>query len=146
MYAEELNYWKTGSSAPDSWVEKAQGEIRNAGGVLIGNAFGSEAQTGRAAYMIEFSFGQDRYKLVWPVLPCRVKSAANERAARVQAATMLYHDVKARCVTAKVQGARSAFFSYLLLPDGRTAAQAASHDLARLFPRMLVTTGERQSD
>lgn len=145
MYAEELNYWKTGSSHPDTWIERAKGEIKSAGGTWIAEAFGSEAQTGRSAYMVEFQFGQDRYKLTWPVLVCRAKSPANERAAKVQAATMLFHDVKARCVTAKVMGARSAFFSYLMLPDGRTAAQAATPDLARLFPKML-TVGTENHD
>ena len=53
---------------------------------------------------------------------------------------MLYHDIKAKAVAAKVHGARAAFFQYLLLPDGRTAAQAAAPELTSLWPKLL--TGE----
>jgi hypothetical protein len=50
--------------------------------------------------MLEFDLGGERYKVVWPVLPTKT---GKDRAARVQAATALYHDVKARCVTLKSQ-------------------------------------------
>lgn len=139
-FAEDVNYWKSGASAPDTWIDKAKGEIKAAGGTVIAEAFGSEATTGRAAYMLEFEFDGERYRAVWPVLPCRAKSTTNERAARIQAATMLYHDVKARCVSAKVLGVRSSFFSYLMLPDGRTAAQVATPEVSQLFPRMLTAS------
>ncbi len=69
----------------------------------------------------------------------------NERAARIQAATFIYHDVKARCVSARILGKRAAFFTYLMLPDGRTAAQAAAPELlvalpAIFRPQMLGST------
>jgi hypothetical protein len=51
---------------------------------------------------------------------------------------MLYHDVKHRCVLVKVFGARQAFFNYLMLPDGRTAAQAATAELVDLYPKLLT--------
>lgn len=51
---------------------------------------------------------------------------------------MLYHDTKARCMAAKVLGSRAAFFNYLLLPDGRTAAQIAAPELLNLYPKMLT--------
>lgn len=89
--------------------------------------------------MLEFEFGKDRFRAVWPVLPSKTK---NERAARIQAATMLYHDVKAKCVAAKVHGVRAAFFQYAVLPDGRTAAQVAMPDLVNLYPKMLVAKEE----
>ena len=143
VYAEDVNYWRTGQSSPDKWIDDAKREIKAAGGTVIGEAYGSEASTGRAAFMLEFEFAAERFRVVWPVLPTRTKNPAAERAARVQAATMLFHDVKARCVSAKVLGARSAFFSYLCLPDGRTAAQAASPELTALFPRLL-TVGSAQ--
>lgn len=138
-YAEDVNYWKSGQSSPDTWIEKAKAEIKAAGRRFIGEAFGSEAG-GRSAFMLEFEFSNERFRAVWPVLPTRTKTAAAERAARIQAATMLYHDVKARCVSAKVLGARSAFFSFLLLPDGRTAAQAAAPEVAQLFPKLLTSS------
>jgi hypothetical protein len=61
----------------------------------------------------------------------------------VQAATMLYHDVKAKAVSAKVHGVRAAFFQYLALPDGRTAAQLAAPDLTDRYPRLLAAPPER---
>lgn len=143
VFAEDVNYWKSGQSSPDTWIERAKAEIKTAGGKVIGEAYGSEASTGRAAFMLEFEFGGERFRVVWPVLRTRARNAASERAAKIQSATMLYHDVKARCVSAKVLGARSAFFSYLMLPDGRTASQAAAPEVAQLFPKLL-TAGSGQ--
>jgi hypothetical protein len=137
VYAEDVNYWKTGTSGPDAWIDKAKAEIRSAGGKVLNEAFGS--QEGRAAFLLEFTFGGDRFRAVWPVLPSKTKA---ERAARIQAATMLYHDVKAKCVSAKVHGARAAFFQYAVLPDGRTAAQVAAPELLEMYPKML-TSGDR---
>lgn len=134
MYAEDVgNYWKTGQSAPDTWIDRAKAEIKGAGGKVFSEAYGSDGG-GRSAYMIEFGFGDERFRAVWPVLKSRTN---NERAARIQAATMLYHDIKAKAVSAKVHGAKAAFFQYLLLPDGRTAAQVATPDIAGLYPKLL---------
>lgn len=135
MYAEDVNYWKTGTSAPDAWIERTKREIVAVGGMVGPEAFGNDGQ-GRAAYMLEFSFGRDRFRVVWPVLKSKTK---NDRAARIQAATMLYHDVKAKCVSAKVHGMRAAFFQYALLPDGRTAAQVADPEIVNLYPKLLTT-------
>ena len=60
------------------------------------------------------------------------------RAARIQAATMLYHDVKAKCVSAVALGTRASFLTYLMLPDGRTAAQASAPELEQVFPKLLT--------
>ncbi len=119
VYAEDVNYWKTGQSSPDTWIDRAKGEII----------------AGRSAFMLSFSFGDDVFKAVWPVLSSKTK---NEKAARIQAATMLYHDIKNSCVKVKVFGARVAFFHYLMLPDGRNASQASNEDLAQMFPKMLT--------
>lgn len=144
-YAEDVNYWQTGKSSPDTWIDNAQKEIKAIGGKILAWAFGMEASTGRAAYMMEFDLGSERFKIVWPVLPSR--TGKNEASARIQAATMLYHDVKARCVSAKVIGKRSAFFSYLMLPDGRSVASVTTPELAEqlpdLFkPKLLTDTGK----
>jgi hypothetical protein len=137
-YADEVNYWKTGTTAPDTWIDNAKKEIRGAGGRVLSEAFGRD-EGGRAAYMLEFTFGPERFRAVWPVLPTR--KPTDERAARIQAATMLFHDIKAKCVSAKVHGARAAFFQYLALPDGRTAAQLAAPELSAAYPKLL-TSGE----
>jgi len=135
-YADEVNYWKTGTTAPDTWIDNAKKEIARAGGKVLGEAFGRD-ESGRAAYMLDFSFGSERFRAVWPVLP--VRNPKDERAARIQAATCLFHDVKARCVSAKVLGTRAAFFNYLLLPDGRTAAQLAAPELTTAWPKLLTS-------
>ena len=78
--------------------------------------------------------GGEPFKITWPVLPTRHGS---QKAAQIQAATMLYHDIKARCVSAKVLGGRAAFLTYLQLPDGRNASEAASTELVAALPAML---------
>jgi hypothetical protein len=138
-YADEVNYFKTGRAAPDAWIDKAKREIAVAGGKVLSEAFGRD-ENGRGAYLLEFSFGAERFRAIWPVLP--VRRPQDERAARIQAATMLYHDIKAKCVSAKVHGARAAFFQYLALPDGRTAAQLAAPELSAAYPRMLAAPNE----
>jgi hypothetical protein len=47
---------------------------------------------------------------------------------------LMYHDVKAKCLFATVFGIRAAFFSYLLLPDGRTAINATIPELQQGIP------------
>ena len=133
IYAEDVNYWKTSRTSPGVWLEKAKREVVRAGGRVLAEGFGSDGE--QAAYMLAFSFGDERFKAVWPVLPSK---SANERGARIQAATLLYHDVKAKSITAKVLGFRAAFFSYLLSPDGRTMAEMAMPELMGAFPRLLM--------
>lgn len=144
VYADEVNYWKTGQSSPDTWIDKAKAEIRAAGGKVINEAFGNDLAAGRAAFLLEFSFGDQRFRAIWPVLP--VRRPADERAARIQAATMLYHDIKAKAVAAKVHGVRAAFFQYMMLPDGRTAAQVAAPELAQSWPRLLAAPGANTNE
>lgn len=132
-YAEDINYWKTGTSSPDTWLDKAIAEIRGAGGKVIGRAFGEDMTTGRSAYMVQFTLEGENFKLVWPVLPTR---GGNGRAAQIQAATMLYHDTKARCISAKVLGGKAAFFNFLQLPDGRNASEVATPELINHLPAM----------
>jgi hypothetical protein len=136
LYADDVNYWKTSTADPDSWMTKARREIVAAGGSVHGEMFGSQ-EGGRAAYRLDFSFDRDHFRVIWPVLQPR--NAKDIRAARVQAATMLYHDVKSKCVSAKVHGARAAFFQYAVLPDGRTAAQVAAPEPLDLYPKQLTS-------
>ena len=103
---------------------------------MLMEGFGSEPTTGKSAFMLAFEIEGDNFKVVWPVLPSK---RGNEKAARRQAATMLYHDVKAKCLSAVVLGARAAFFSYLLLPDGRTAIEATIPELTNGIPALFAT-------
>lgn len=131
-YAEDINYWKTGKSQPDVWIERAKRQIENHGGSNISEAFGSDATTGKAAFMIVFKINEEQFKIVWPVLPTTYTNG--EKAAKVQAATMLFHDVKAKCIKSTVFGARVAFFEYLMLPDGRTTSQIADEEISQIAP------------
>jgi len=137
-FAEDVNYWQSGKSPPDAWIDRTKALVKGLGGVILMDAFGSDA-SGRAAFAMQLEIGGEQYKVIWPVLPSRTK---NERAARIQAATMLYHDVKQRCLSAVVLGARAAFFSYLVLPDGRTAAEVATPELADSLPALLRAKNE----
>ena len=135
MYAEEVgHYWQTGRGSPDQWIEKAKRQIEEVGGKVLAEGYGSD-HTGRAAFMLGFEMEGERFKLVWPVLESKT---GNALAAKRQAATMIYHDVKAKAMTAKVLGFKTAFFSYLLLPSGQTAAEVATPELVDAFPKLLV--------
>ena len=132
-YAEDVgHYWQSGSSPPDTWIEKAKRQIEEVGGIINADAYGS--MDGRAAFMGAFSIDDNKFKVVFPVLESK---AGNNLAAKRQAATMLYHDIKAKCMVASVLGTKAAFFSYLMLPDGRTASEVATPELAQIFPLLL---------
>ena len=137
-YAEDMNYWKSGQSAPDKWIDDAIRLIEGLGGEVSSQAFGSE-QSGKAAYMINFMIDGESFRLIWPVLPVKSGKPSDKIHARRQAATMLYHDVKAKCLKAAIFGARTAFFEHLLLPDGRIASQVSNPELVDLAPRLLLT-------
>jgi hypothetical protein len=138
MYAEDVNFWQTGKSSPDVWIERAKKLIAALGCRVLAEGFGSDAD-GHAAYMLAFEARGDRFKIIWPVLPSK---SGKEIAARVQAATMLYHYVKSVCLFAVVVGTRSAFFAHLMLSDGRMASQVADPDeLLTTIPQMLLLSG-----
>lgn len=125
-YAEDIkNYWQTSQKAPDTWIENAKKEIEKVGGEIF--ASGYLDMGGQATYMLGFKINDDQFKLMWPVLQSRT---GKHTAAQRQAATMLYHDVKAKCMAAKVLGARKAFFPYLMLDNGLVAADVATPELA----------------
>jgi len=133
-YADDLPYFKTSKMASDSWIDKAKVEIVRAKGQVETEAFASG--DGKEAFLLGFSFGEDRFTIHWPVLkPRDIKDA---KAAKVQAATMLYHDVKSRCISARVMGVRSAFMGYLLMANGQTADQVSNAEYMLLVPRMIM--------
>lgn len=132
-YAEDIgHYWQTSQSPPDQWMQKTRKLIEDLGGKVTAEGFGATDQT--AAYMLAFELKGQRYKVVWPVLP---SATGKDLAAKRQAATLLYHDIKAKAMTASVLGAEVAFFSYMLLPDGRAASEIPRPELAQSFPLQL---------
>ena len=134
IYAESVPYWKTSQSSPDTWIERTKREIQSIKGTIESEVFGSDV-AGRAAFMLVFVLGTERYKLMWPVLPSK---EGNTKAAKVQAATALYHDVKARVVSAKFLGVRSAFFGYMMLPNGKTATETTNAEFLEIVPPVIL--------
>ena len=132
-YAEDINYWQSGKSSPDVWLEKIERMIEGFEGKVRTIAMGKMEE--RTAYLIEFTHSGDTYRIMFPVLP--TKNGDKEQAARRQAATLLYHDVKARLLRAEIFTVKSAFFEFLLLPDGRTVSQVAVPELLELEPKLL---------
>ena len=127
-YAQDVNYWKTGERAADTWLDMAKTEIRGVGGLVTGSA--QMDGIDGAVFVLMFTLGGEAYRVSWPVLalkpnekrtPAQIKS--DERAAKIQASTFLYYDVKAKCMVEKVMGAAAAFLQYRLLPSGSTAAE-----------------------
>lgn len=118
LYAEQVNYWKTSRADADTWLDRAAAEIAKLKGRVEGRGYLYAA--GRETYMLAFTLEGRAYRVSWPVLPSR---EGNARAARVQAATALYHDVKGRVLAARVQGALAAFGGYLLIAGGKTLAE-----------------------
>lgn len=143
-YAEDVNYWKSGKSSPDTWMERTAALINEIGGEVISESFSNLPQTGHAAYLLEFNHGVDTYKIIWPVLPTRYEGKSEEAAARRQAATFMFHDVKAKCMKSKIFGIRGAFFPFLALPGGVVAAQLTSPQIMKKIPKMLMDPNKEE--
>ena len=132
-FGEDIgHYWQTSQSPPGVWLDKTRKLIEGLGGAVLAEGFGSVEN--KAAYMMAFKIGEDNFKVGWPVLPSRTGKV---QASKRQAATLLYHDIKAKVMTASVLGARVAFFSYMLLPDGRSSSELAEPELLNAFPLQL---------
>lgn len=131
-FGEDLPYWKTGRSSFDSWLEKAERFLVDSGGQLLRQATGRER--GAEAMMMEFELDDDLFRVVWPVLPSKKDDRG---AARRQAATMLFHDIKSRGVRHRIFGARVAFFEFLVLPSGATAQEVGAETVVEALPKLL---------
>lgn len=136
MDAEKVNYWQSSKTSPDTWLEKSKKAIRSVGGVIEQSVIASDDRMGYEAFAIRFTIGQESYSLRWPVLRSRT---GNQGAARRQAATALYHDVKTCVVRAKFLGVQAAFLTWLELPDGSTAADHTGAYLHQHLPKLLVS-------
>lgn len=130
IYADDVNYFKTGKSSTDSWMQKSKSEIENVGGKVLSELSGTV--NGKSAFMISFTLNDNIFKVTFPVLPPRDRK--DEYAAKRQAATAMYHDIKARCVSVKFHGAKVAFHAYLVLGGGRTASELSEPELREAIP------------
>lgn len=133
-YAEEVNYWKSGTASPDSLLDQAQKLVKEVGGTVVQK--GIIWQAGRSAVVLVWTVGEDGYRIAWPVLTTK-SGNTDDPAARRQAAAFVLHDVKAKCMVAKVLGARTAFAGNLLLSDNRTVAELTNQDIERRASRLL---------
>lgn len=144
-FADDLNYWKTSARrSADDWLTMTVDLIGALGGKVLAWGSGSEPETGRSAYMITFEIGGDHFRAIWPVLPTRSGKPADLKSARTQAATMLYHDTKAKCLKAVIFGARTAFFDYLMLPDGRSATSLTAPEIEATLPEMFKPPAQQR--
>jgi len=125
---EKLPYWKTSQSSADTWLDRTVKLIVDFSGEVMNLAQGVDYRSGQAAFMIVFRLQGDVFKIVFPVL--EPKNKGDVRAAKIQAATILYHDVKARLVSSMILGARNVFFGNLLLENGATAAELENPELS----------------
>jgi len=141
-FSEQCNYFKTSKAAPDMWFEKTENIICEKGGEVLQSGFGNEPSVGRAAYMLRFSIKDAVYKIIWPVLP---SENGEKMAARRQAATMLFHDVKAKLIAAQVLGSRIAFFQWVELPNGQPACQLTNTQLLESVPKMFLTHNPQET-
>lgn len=142
IYANDVDYWKTGSKrSATKWIDLTVKQLRDHGATDIVQAVGE--QNGRTAFMLQFKLGGEPHRVVWEVLPTRTAAQADDRAAVVQAATSLYHDVKARCVAATRYGDDAGFFQFKMLPDGRTVQDLALPELLDNFGGLLPGVPQR---
>lgn len=146
-YAETVNYWKSGSSSPDTWLDKCRHEISTAGGTVTGSAFMENGDG--AGFALLFTLAGEQYRINWPVLPLRpnarrtaTQQRTDERAAKIQATTFMYHDIKARCMVVKIMRAAAAFLQYKLLPGGATAAEMGFSGRGADIPQGLLRLGD----
>ena len=138
MYAEQLgHYWKTSKRSTDAWMDSTINLIRKHDGIPLQSFSGIDLITDRSAIMLSFKLDGELFKITWPALPSKT---GNNRAALVQAATMVHHTVKTRLLESKVIGTRTAFFSFLQLDDGRTMSQVSDPDLVDLIPPLLLSS------
>lgn len=136
VYAEDVNYFNTSLTHPETWIERAKQEIHSIKGKVMQSGFAENA-SGIAAFSLTFQINGDTFQINWETLPTRVKSSTPLMAKR-QAATLLFHDVKHKVVMAKIRGVRSTFAEYLMLPGGQTIGEVVTN--IEQFKAMIAST------
>ena len=134
--ADELNYWKSGKSSPESWLDKVEKMITDVGGTVNTRLMGRLGDY--EGIMFGFRIGTESYKITWPVLP--PKNDKDWPAARRQAATMVYHDTKAKMVSYRIFGPKVVFSNWLVAPDGKTLAERVPSEIANALNDIKLIT------
>jgi len=135
-YAEDVNFWKSSKSNSDTWLDRTEDLITKYDGVILVRAKGMN--NGESAFLVEFKHKKSIFKIVWPILPTKQNEI---RAAERQAATLIYHDVKARILRSHIFGFENAFFDFMLLPNGKTVSQMSTVELQDIEPKLLMNNG-----
>lgn len=127
IYAEDVgHYWKTSQKSPDAWLSDAKKLIKAIEGIVTKELVGTIGDN--SAIMLEFIHQGQIYRIIYNVLPSKTNQ---EKAAKIQAATMLFHEVKMLVVLAKAQGVRGAFARHLVLGSGVPIWQATNIDIEK---------------
>lgn len=130
--AESMPYWKTSKSGVETWLDKTEKMITDVSGNVHTRINGKSK--GVEAIMFGFTIGADEFKILWPVLP--VKNPKDKPSAQRQAATMLWHDTKARINRIKIFGPKITFFDYLVLDNGKSVSEIGGiTDVSKLLKR-----------
>lgn len=130
--AEEVDhYYKTSTRSPETWFEMCRNLITKKGGKII--RWANADDSGKEVFIIQFSYGQTQYRMHWNVLPTRGSAIA----ARRQAVTALYHDIKAALVRAEWFGFDKAFVAWREIGDGRTMSDVTKEEIGSALPKLL---------
>jgi len=130
LYAEDLPYWRTGTKYNQA-IDEAVNALNKYGAEISMN--GQFSIDGVKVIAIQFKLDGDEYRLVERIILPRKRSGTNDRAAEIQAAAALKHNVKSRLNQYLRNGARNAFMSALILPNGRVAHEESNIGLQRLL-------------
>lgn len=127
-YAETVNYWNTGRRDAATWLEDSFNMVHGIGG----NPHGYQINRGNSPCIaMRFDIAGRMYNIVWPILPTKGKN--NDKATQRQAATFIFHEVKACVLRAKVLGVERAFIQYLSLGNGLTVQDFAISERLQLM-------------
>lgn len=130
LYAEDLPYWRSGTKYNRA-IDEAVNALNKYGAEISMN--GQFNINGVKVIAIQFKLDMDEYRLVERIILPRKRNSANDRAAEIQAAAALKHDVKARLNQYLRNGARKAFMSALILPNGKVAHEESNVGLQQLL-------------
>lgn len=129
-YAEDLPYWKSGTQFRRA-IDEALNAISKNGGEIT--AEGTATIDGVTAFFVQFKMDGDEFRFVEKIAETRSRHESAKKSAKIQAAASLKHSIKARVNEAVRSGARKAFMSSLILPNGRVAHEESNISLQKLF-------------
>lgn len=129
-FGEDIgHYWRTSKKDAGYWLNSVRDMIVSIPGCKVLKKVDYE-ENDQNFFLVEFTVGLDWFKIIYPVLP--VRQLKDREAARVQAVTLMFHEVKSRMMLIKIFGIHYAFLNYLVADNGKTVSQMAVPELAKL--------------